>query len=214
MTFKSWIFTSEKKGQVARIGVRGGRGFRWFRQCPKENFFFIDVFPKTDEFSEKGVGLVFNPKNYTADFGILDRPFWAWNLETKIQYDFPKWMGGEFRKRSYFKIRQSNIFDSQAMKRRSLVIAGGVTSLLRALKKKHLVLFYNFQFQLGIIQNHMRSIERLRLRLCVRVSMIFSNIWHCIWVNRTVQGRKSFCFANSNGQFWKSTNTSIFMVMI
>ena len=70
--------------------------------------------------------------------------------------------------RSYSEMRQSNIFDSQAMKRRSLVIAGGVTSLLRALKKKHLVLFDNFQFQPGIIQNHMRSIERLRLRLCVR----------------------------------------------
>ena len=39
MTFKSWILTSEKKDQVARIGVRGG-GFRGFGQCPKENVFF------------------------------------------------------------------------------------------------------------------------------------------------------------------------------
>ena len=38
MTFKSWILTSEKKDQVARIGVRGG--VRWFGQCPKENVFF------------------------------------------------------------------------------------------------------------------------------------------------------------------------------
>ena len=65
--------------------------------------------------------------------------------------------------RSYSEMGQSNIFDSQAMKRRSLVTAGGVTSLLRALKEKHLVLFYNFQLQLGIIQNHIRSIEPLRL---------------------------------------------------
>ena len=39
VTFKSWILTSEKKNQAAWIGVRGG--FRWFRQCPKENVFFL-----------------------------------------------------------------------------------------------------------------------------------------------------------------------------
>ena len=39
VTLKSWILTSEKKDQVARIGVRGG--FRWFGQCPKENIFFL-----------------------------------------------------------------------------------------------------------------------------------------------------------------------------
>ena len=37
--------TSEKKDQVARIGVRGG--FRYFGQCPKEKgFFLIEAFPK------------------------------------------------------------------------------------------------------------------------------------------------------------------------
>ena len=39
VTSKSWILTSEKKDQVARIGVSGGG--RWFGQCPKENFFFL-----------------------------------------------------------------------------------------------------------------------------------------------------------------------------
>ena len=30
----------KKEDQVARIGVMGGGGFRWFRQCLKENVFF------------------------------------------------------------------------------------------------------------------------------------------------------------------------------
>ena len=50
LTFKSWILTSKKKNQVARIGVRGGGGFRWFGQCPKENVFFsIEAFPNVEE---------------------------------------------------------------------------------------------------------------------------------------------------------------------
>ena len=45
MTFKSWILTSEKKDQVARIGVRGG-GLGDSGDAQKKTFFFIDVFPK------------------------------------------------------------------------------------------------------------------------------------------------------------------------
>ena len=40
----------KKEDQVARIGVRGGGGFRWFGQCPKENVFFsIEAFPNVEE---------------------------------------------------------------------------------------------------------------------------------------------------------------------
>ena len=45
VTFKSWILMSEKKGSSCPNWGQGG-WFRWFGQCPKENVFFIDVFPK------------------------------------------------------------------------------------------------------------------------------------------------------------------------
>ena len=51
----NWLLNLEflrpkKKDQVARIGVRGGGGFRWFGQCPKENVFFsIEAFPNVEE---------------------------------------------------------------------------------------------------------------------------------------------------------------------
>ena len=37
----------KKEDQVARIGVMGGGGFRWFGQCPKENVFFPLIFSLT-----------------------------------------------------------------------------------------------------------------------------------------------------------------------
>ena len=48
MTFKSWILTSEKKDQVARIGVRGGVGDSC--NARKKTFFSIDVFPNSFSF--------------------------------------------------------------------------------------------------------------------------------------------------------------------
>ena len=47
MTFKSWILTSEKKDQVARIGVRGGLGD--LGNARKKTFFSVDVFPNPDQ---------------------------------------------------------------------------------------------------------------------------------------------------------------------
>ena len=33
-----------------------------------------------------GGGVIFNPKNYIADFGPLNRAFWAWNLYKKSKF--------------------------------------------------------------------------------------------------------------------------------
>ena len=52
---------------------------------------------KTDECLEKvqrgGRGVIVSPKNYVADFGPLNRAFWAWNHDKKLQHDFPKMRG-------------------------------------------------------------------------------------------------------------------------
>ena len=56
-----------------------------------------------DEFSEKfrrgGGGVIFNPKNYIADF--CHYRYFGHEFRKKLQYDFPKMRGGEvelFRK--------------------------------------------------------------------------------------------------------------------
>ena len=40
LTFKSWIWTSEKRGPSCPNCGHGGGGVRYFGQCPKENVFF------------------------------------------------------------------------------------------------------------------------------------------------------------------------------
>ena len=46
VTFKYWILTSEKKDQVARIGVRGGLGDSG--NARKKTFFSTEAFPYYD----------------------------------------------------------------------------------------------------------------------------------------------------------------------
>ena len=59
---------------------------------------------KTDEFSKKFQrrGVIFNPKNYVAEFGPLDRALFG-RFPKKWQHDFPKMRGGRV-KGTYLKI--------------------------------------------------------------------------------------------------------------
>ena len=41
-----------------------------------------------------GGGVIFNQKIYLADFGPLNRAFWAWNLKKKLQHNHPNMRGG------------------------------------------------------------------------------------------------------------------------
>ena len=57
------------------------------------------AFPKRMNFRKRGVGwvggwVIFNPKTYVADFGPLNRAFWAWHQKTFTTWFFRKW-GGE-----------------------------------------------------------------------------------------------------------------------
>ena len=45
LIFKSWISTSGKEDQVARIGVMGGGGLGNSGNARKKTFFFIEAFP-------------------------------------------------------------------------------------------------------------------------------------------------------------------------
>ena len=67
LTFKSWILTSEKKDQVARIGVRGGGGLGDSGNARKKTFFFIDVFPNVLLWIELKIDLSDDDIRYSSD---------------------------------------------------------------------------------------------------------------------------------------------------
>ena len=55
---------------------------------------FKSMLGTSEKFQMGGAGVIFNPKNYVADYGPFNKTFWAWNLQTTWKWFSENYGGG------------------------------------------------------------------------------------------------------------------------